>query len=99
VDKRTRTSSATPSPRDSASIRTSRKGLMMASSIPPFDACFCPSFFYKHNPVACFIKLHGFAYRKHGRIATLVCDNHTLTTWLYKESACVWDGVKCGFER
>jgi hypothetical protein len=32
---------------------------MMASSIPPFDACFCPSF-YKHNSVACFIKLHGF---------------------------------------
>jgi hypothetical protein len=34
--------------------------LMMASSIPPFDACFCPSF-YKHNLVACFIKLHGLA--------------------------------------
>jgi hypothetical protein len=71
---------------------------MMASSIPPFDACFCPSF-YKHNLVACFIKLHGFACRKHGRIATLVGDNHNLTTWFYKESACVWDGIKCGFER
>ena len=26
---------------------------------PSFDACFCPSF-YKHNPMACFIKLHMF---------------------------------------
>jgi hypothetical protein len=59
----------------------------MASSTPPFDACFCPNF-YKHNPVACFIKLHGFAYRKHGRIATLVRDIHTLTTWFCKESVC-----------
>jgi hypothetical protein len=42
------------------SIRTSRKDLIMASSISPFDAYFCPSF-YEHNPLACFIKMHGFA--------------------------------------
>ena len=24
---------------------------------PAFDACFCPSFFYKHNLLACFIKI------------------------------------------
>jgi hypothetical protein len=59
----------------------------MASSIPPFDAYFCPSF-YKHNPVAGFIKMYGFACWKHGRIATLACDNHTSTTWFYKEN--VW---------
>ena len=26
---------------------------------PSFDACFCPSI-YKHNPMACLIKLHMF---------------------------------------
>ena len=34
------------------------KATKTASSIPSFDAYFCPSF-YKHNPMACFIK---FAY-------------------------------------
>ena len=44
-----------PEPKD----RTSPKATKTASSIPSFDACFCPSF-YKHNPMACFIKLHMF---------------------------------------
>ena len=35
------------------------EGFETASSISSFDACFCPSF-YKHNPMACFIKLHKF---------------------------------------
>jgi hypothetical protein len=60
VIKRARTSLATSNPRDSASIRISRKDLKMASSIPPFDACFYPSF-YEYNSLAYFIKMHGFA--------------------------------------
>ena len=47
----------------SASTRTSRKALKTASSIPPFDACFCPSF-YKHNLLVCFTKLHMFCLLK-----------------------------------
>jgi len=27
---------------------------------PAFDACLCPSFFYKHNLSACFTRLHMF---------------------------------------
>ena len=33
------------------------KASKTASSIPSFDACFCPSF-YRHNLLACFTKLH-----------------------------------------
>ena len=35
------------------------EGFEDGKSIPSFDACFCPSF-YKHNPMAGFIKLHLF---------------------------------------
>ena len=37
-------STATPNLKDSTSIRTSRKALKTASSIPHFDACFVPGF-------------------------------------------------------
>ena len=44
-----------PSPKD----RTSPKASKMASSIPSFDACFCPSFI-NTTQKAYFIKLHMF---------------------------------------
>ena len=69
ASKQTRTSSATPNPKDSTSIRTSRKALRTASSIPPFDAYFVPVFINStYWPVLenCIC----FACWKHGWIAT-----------------------------
>ena len=70
-----------PSPKDSTSIRNPRKDLKTTSSIPSFDACFCPSFFYKHNLLAYFIKLYMFCLLKTWLDShPLICYNHSLTT-------------------
>ena len=45
-----------PEPEGQYFDQTSRKAWKTASSIPSFDACFCPSF-YKHNLLACFTKI------------------------------------------
>ena len=69
TSKWTRTSSATPSPKDSTSIRNPRKDLKTASSIPPFDACFVLVFINTtYWPILenCIC----FACWKHGWIAT-----------------------------
>ena len=72
-----------PRPRarkNNTSTSTSRKALKTASSIPSFDACFCPSF-YKHNLLPCFINLHMLCMLKTWLDShPLICYNHSLTT-------------------
>ena len=67
VSRRTRTRSATPNPKG----KTSPKATKTASSIPSFDACFCPSFFKKTQPNGLLYKIaYVLLAWEHGWIAT-----------------------------